>query len=156
MFRQSGTMTRYQPLSDFYQIQSVTGANRICFAVTGWRILLSRSQRCLSLCSVKKEGQLSTQGLLSVLTLNRGSSTPVYCILPKIIGGRLQLNTFTLLTQRSRSGLTTLSRHSAETHQGKRAHAQLVKERLVNIRFRSLRGLTDLHLKKIKKSSGGE
>ena len=50
VFRQSGTMTRYQPLSDFYQIQSVAGANRICFAATGWRILLSRSQRCLSLC----------------------------------------------------------------------------------------------------------
>ena len=36
----------------------------------------------------------------------------------KNVGGRLHLNTHTPLTQRSRSGLTTLSRHSVGTYQG--------------------------------------
>ena len=36
----------------------------------------------------------------------------------KSAGGRLRLNTYTTLIQRSRSGLTILSKHSVGTHQG--------------------------------------
>ena len=36
----------------------------------------------------------------------------------KSAGGSLQINTYTLLTQRSRSGLALLSRHGVETYRG--------------------------------------
>ena len=47
----------------------------------------------------------------------------------KSAGGRLHLNMHTPLTQRSRSGLTMLSKNSVGTyHWGKWAHTQLVRE----------------------------
>ena len=46
----------------------------------------------------------------------------------KSTGGRLHLNTHTPLTQRSRSGLTVLSRHSVRSYQGKRAPPELVRK----------------------------
>ena len=44
----------------------------------------------------------------------------------KSAGSRLLPNTHTPLTQRSRNGLTMLSRYSVGTYQGKRVHTQLV------------------------------
>ena len=52
----------------------------------------------------------------------------------KSAGGRLHLNMYTPLTQRSRNGLTMpLFRHSVGTSQEKRTHTQLVREHSVTV-----------------------
>ena len=56
----------------------------------------------------------------------------------KIAGGRLHLNMHTLLTQRSQSELTMLSRHSMGTWMGKQAHMQMRQETLGHSRLSSL------------------
>ena len=69
----------------------------------------------------------------------------------KSVGGRLHLNTYTPLTQRSRTGLTMLSRHSVGTCQRKRAHAQLVRKHSATVVSAHLATVADLSLKKKEK-----
>ena len=88
-------------------------------------------------------GSFLLQSSLSALTLITVSLQPLYyhsstkkilVILPKGQENRLQLNTQTLLTQRCRTWLTMLSRHSVETYRETSSHESrqgtLVRSRL--------------------------
>ena len=86
----------------------------------------------------------------------------------KSADGRLQINTHTPLTQRSRSGLTVLSMHSVETYQGNELtrnssgntrpqSSQLAKPLLTDPGIKSgisVRGL--ISTSKKKKKGGGD